>query len=100
DEFPDEQAQMALAMVLIKQANYEAAEKVLRAVLRLRPEKMQAHYFLSTALYHQAERMRQKKASPGRQLDLYREAADRARQATELKPDHAFAHIFLGLSLK
>jgi tetratricopeptide (TPR) repeat protein len=53
---------------------------------------VQAHYFLCVSLFHQAE------ASGAR--SGFEAAAEEARQTLALKPDHAYAHLFLGLSLR
>jgi tetratricopeptide (TPR) repeat protein len=96
-DYPDDApAHVKLGMALDQMGDYAAAESVLRAAVQLSPDESQAYYFLSVALFHQADGLR---ANP-RALQLYQDAADRARKATELKPDHAFAYLYLGLSLK
>jgi tetratricopeptide (TPR) repeat protein len=96
-EYPDDApARVKLGMALDQMGDYAAAESVLRAAVQLSPDESQAYYFLSVALFHQAERLG---AGP-RALQLYQRAEDCARKATELKPDHAFAYLYLGLALK
>ena len=96
-DYPDEApAHVELGMALDQMGDYVGAEKEYRAALDAAPDNVQAYYFLSVALYHQA-------AAPDPAADpagLYREAADCARKAVALKPDHAFAHLYLGLCLK
>jgi tetratricopeptide (TPR) repeat protein len=100
DESPDDHFQVALGIALIKFGDFSAAEHVLRGVTRQAPDKVRAHYFLSLALYQQAEQLRARPGQRPHALELYRAAAASARQATALQPDHAFAYINLGLSLK
>jgi tetratricopeptide (TPR) repeat protein len=94
----DGRAYVKLGMALDQMGDYAEAEPVLRTAIHLAPDESQAHYFLSVALFHQAEGLG-KPASP-HALELVQEAADQARIATDLKPDHAFAHLYLGLCLK
>jgi tetratricopeptide (TPR) repeat protein len=97
-DYPDDApAHVKLGMTLDQLGDYAAAESVLRAAVRLSPDESQAYYFLSVALFHQAEGLGDPSAPHA--VQLYQEAADCARKATELKPDHAFAHLYLGLSL-
>ncbi len=98
-DYPDDApAHVKLGMALDQLGDYAAAESVLRSAVRLSPDESQAYYFLSVALFSQAEALG-RPIGP-RALQLYQEAGDCARKATELKPDHAFAHLYLGLSLK
>ena len=98
-DYPDDApAHVKLGMALDQLGDYAAAESVLRAAVRLSPDESQAYYFLSVALFGQADTLG-RPAGP-RALRLYQEAADSARKATELKPDHAFAYLYYGLSLK
>src|SRR5581483_9811598 len=54
-------------------------------------ERVQAHYFLCVALFHQAERSGDRGG--------FEEAAEQARRVLAGKPDHALAHLYLGLAL-
>ncbi|HEX4610943.1 MAG TPA: tetratricopeptide repeat protein [Urbifossiella sp.] len=96
--YPDEaRAYAKLGMIVAEAGDYPAAEAVLRSGLRVAPDLVQGHYFLAVALFHQAERVGP--SSPAGQAQ-FREAAVEARKATELKPDHGFAFLYLGLALK
>jgi tetratricopeptide (TPR) repeat protein len=99
EEFPDDRSHLALGMTLARQGDYAAAEHVLRSAIALSPEMNQAHYFLSVTLYYQGERLwKAGEREPARVK--FREAVTAAQKATKLKPDHAYAFVFLGLSLK
>jgi tetratricopeptide (TPR) repeat protein len=96
--YPGEaRAYAKLGMLLAEIGDYSAAEGVLREGLRVAPDLVQGHFFLAVALFHQAERAGL--TTPGGQAQL-REAVIAARRATELKPDHGFAHLYLGLAQK
>ena len=98
-DYPDDApAHVKLGMALDQLGDYSGAESVLRDAVRLSPSESQAYYFLSVALFSQAEGLNL--AGGSQAMRLYQEAADCARKATELKPDHAFAYLYLGLSLK
>src|SRR5262249_40083708 len=66
----------------------------------LAPEKMQAYYYLARLSYGQAEQRWRQDSDSARALAGFRAAADYARRALTRKPDHAMAHMILGLSLK
>ena len=83
-------------MALDQMGDFTGAESEYRAALGDAPDKVQAYYYLSVALFHQAAAP----DPPANFAALYQEAADCARKVVELKPDHAFAHLYLGLCLK
>jgi protein O-GlcNAc transferase len=93
----DSRAPVKLGMVLTEMQDYAGAEAVLRQAIALDPNKVQAHFFLSAALFHQAER---KDADPARARQQFEDAAQEARRTLDLQPTHAFAFVYLGLSLK
>lgn len=97
-EYPDERSFTALGISLAKVGDFAAAELTLRDALRLAPDKVQAHYFLGVSLYFQAERLRQE-GKLAEATAKYRQAAEATWKATQLKPDHAYAHLYHGLSL-
>jgi tetratricopeptide (TPR) repeat protein len=76
------------------------AEEALRAAVRLAPEGVQAHYVLAKILWSQAEQAWQQGGDRTKALALYRAATDAARRAIKSKPDHALAHMLLGLCLE
>jgi tetratricopeptide (TPR) repeat protein len=101
EENPDDRSFVALGIRLAKAGNLEEAEGTLRTAIRLAPDKIQAHYFLALSLYYQGEqRWKQGPDQRAKAIALFRAAAARAAKATELKPDHGYAHIYRGLALK
>ncbi len=99
NDYPDDApAHVKLGMALDQLGDYAAAETVLREAVRLAPDESQGFYFLSVALFSQAESMGGSDNPKARRL--YEEAGDNAHKAAQLKADHAFAYLYLGLSLK
>ncbi|MGH7168705.1 MAG: tetratricopeptide repeat protein [Gemmataceae bacterium] len=93
EEHPDEaEASVKLGMALAELGQFRDAEQVLREGLRRGGERVQARYFLTVAVFHQAERS-------GNQA-RFEEAVEQARRVLVAKPDHAFAHLYLGLALE
>jgi tetratricopeptide (TPR) repeat protein len=73
------------------------------------PDRAQAYYYLSKLFWVQADRQRPKAPAsggapaggdPARAAELFRTAADFARQAIARKPDHVLAHLSLGTALQ
>jgi tetratricopeptide (TPR) repeat protein len=84
-------------MILTDIGEYRYAEEVLRTGLRVAPDMVQGHYFLTAVLYNQAERAGLTSSTGKEKLQ---EAVVSARKTISLKSDHGFAHIYLGLALK
>jgi len=89
-------AHLALGVSLAKLKKYDEAEKAFRDTLARYPDKVQAHYFLAEVLFTQGEQLA---GSPEAARAKYRDAADHARQAVKLKPDHGMARLCLGRAL-
>jgi tetratricopeptide (TPR) repeat protein len=99
-QYPDDYLpRISLGKILGHLGKQKEAEEILREALRLAPEKIQSHYYLSLVLFLQAE---QAKSRGDRKVaeKLYREAVLQARETLRLKPDYGFAYMPLGLSLK
>jgi tetratricopeptide (TPR) repeat protein len=79
---------------------YGQALSLLRQAVRLDPDNPQAHYTLAQAQFTRAEREWQQAPGSLEIKEWFREVIQHARRATELKPDHAMAYLFWGLSLK
>lgn len=95
-EYPDDYLpHWFLGKILGQTGESRQAEQHLRAALRLAPEKVQVHYYLGLVLFAQAS-----ETERSRSRELYREAAQRAREALDIKPDYGLAYMILGLSLK
>jgi tetratricopeptide (TPR) repeat protein len=93
----DNHLAVKLGIVLVEMGEFAEGERVLRGAIARAPE-FQARYFLSVAVYHQAERQEEVLGQPA--AGRFEEAADFARKAIALQPDHAFAHLYLGLALQ
>jgi tetratricopeptide (TPR) repeat protein len=92
---------VALGINLIEVADFEGAERALRKAIRLKPEKIEAHFALSIALFRKAQQLWQGQPADRKEaLANFRAAAASAGRAVDLKPDHAFAYIYRGLALK
>ncbi|HEY7159487.1 MAG TPA: tetratricopeptide repeat protein [Gemmataceae bacterium] len=99
-DYPDDYlSRLSLGKILGQQGQYGRAEQLLREALRLAPDKIQVHYYLSLILFMEAEGAARNGARD-RAEKLYQEAAQRARDALVIKPDYGFAQMTLGLSLK
>lgn len=99
-EFPDDYLpRVTLSKILGRLGDHKGAEQVLREALRLAPEKVQVHYYLSLVLFTQAEEVA-RNGERARAEKLYGESVQRARGALAIKPDYGFAYMTLGLALK
>jgi tetratricopeptide (TPR) repeat protein len=85
---------------LARLREYERALPLLREGVRLDPNSDQAQYTLALALFSRAEREWQQTPGAADAKEWFREAIPHAKRATELKPNHARAYLFWGLSLK
>ena len=92
-DYPDDtRARVKLAMVLNDGGKLQDAEQVLRELLRIDPDKVQGHFLLSAVQFQQAEKSQAK--------EQFRAAAAEARRTIALAPNHGFAYVYLGLSLR
>ena len=98
-DYPDAPTLLALGITLGRRGHFAESEAVLRRCLSLEPGLVRAHYYLSLALFGQAEALRQ---MPGRLAESekkFEDAAASARRATQLSPQNGEAHFQLGLAL-
>ena len=100
DGQPDYRAYVGLGTNLALLGDFPRAEQALRAAIDLTPDNTRACYLLSRLLYVRAELMWSKDSDRAKAEALFGEAAKYAREALARKPDHAQAHMFLGMSLK
>jgi tetratricopeptide (TPR) repeat protein len=100
DECPDYRLYVALGKDLGQLGDVAGAERALRAAIDASPDNVQAYYLLSGLLRFQAEQRWQRENDREKARSLFREAEKCARQAIERKPDHALAHLYLGISLR
>ena len=85
--------------LLVKHGEFAEAEQALRKRNPWTPRPWIPTFYLAMALFTEGERLQ--KAGDGRSAaDKFQAAADAARRAVELKPDHALANAYLGLALK
>src|SRR5262249_4711372 len=85
---PEAHAKLGMALPLL--GTYRDPKLVLRRGLA-QHDQAQGRYFLCVSVFHQAE----ERGSRAR----FAEAANQARLALARKPDHAYAHLYLGLAL-
>ncbi len=78
---------------------YDAAVELLREAVELDGADANARYTLALVLYTQAEKEWVRDAASPDAAKRFREVIASAKRATELKPDHALAYMFWGLSL-
>lgn len=80
--------------------DYNRAVPLLRQAVRLDPDSTQAQFTLAQLQFAHAEKEWQQAPGSEEIKGWFREVVEHARRATELKPDHAMAYLFWGLSLK
>ncbi len=98
-EAPDARVFVGLARNLSQLGDHAGAEEAARSALSLVPDNVQALYLLSKSLWAQGEGAEARK-EPDAARGRFEAAIVAARQALARKPDHALAHMLLGLSLK
>lgn len=97
-EYPDADVFLALGIVLGRRGRHLESEEALRQCLAKEPQLVRAHYYLSLALFAQAEALERDKGA-GRARVRFEEAARSAQRAIELAPHNGEAHFQLGLTL-
>ncbi|MDB5307070.1 MAG: cellulose synthase subunit [Gemmataceae bacterium] len=95
---PTARAFVGAGINLLRVGRLDEAIPLLREGVGRDPTNAQAQYFLALALFTRAEVEYQH--SPQSTREQFGEVRDHARRAAELKPDHARAYLFWGLSLK
>jgi tetratricopeptide (TPR) repeat protein len=97
EERPDAAAYQELATGMIRVRDADAAEAALREAARRDPNAFGPIHLLSFFLFQKAQQAR---AQPALRAEALREAEEFGRRAVALKPDHAMAHVYLGLACK
>jgi Flp pilus assembly protein TadD len=97
---PDYKVLIGLGKDRARLGDLVGSEKALREALRLRPDSVQAHYYLSNLLWNRAEQKAKEQDGQEAAQALFRAAADEAERALKNKPDHALANMLLGLCLE
>ncbi len=95
----DAHALAELGFALLQSGDLPGALQVLQDAVHKYPTHVRAQYVLSVALWQQAEQLH-RRGQRTQALEQYAAAAASARRAIGLQPDHGFAHLYLGLSLK
>jgi len=80
--------------------DYDSAVNLLREAVELDATDSNARYTLALVLYTRAEKEWVRDPTSADAANQFREVIASAKLATELKPDHALAYLFWGLSLK
>lgn len=96
-EYPDADVFLAIGIILGRTGRAEESEKYLRRCLEKEPRLVRAHYYLSLALFAQAEAL-QRDGREAAALARWEDAVGPARRATELAPQNGEAHFQLGLT--
>lgn len=97
---PTAKAHIGAGINLARLKEYDQALAHLREGVRLEPDDAQGHYTLALVLFSMAEREWQHAPGSEQAKKGLAEAVEHGRRAAELKPDHARAYLFWGLSLK
>jgi tetratricopeptide (TPR) repeat protein len=99
-EHPTSRAYVGAGMNLARLRDYDQALPLLRKGVQLDDESAQAHYSLALTLFTRAELERQQSPESAEAKEWLLEAVQEAQRTVQLKPDHADAYRFWGLSLK
>lgn len=97
-ERPDYRVYVELARNLGILGDFAASDRALRSAIALEPDRFQAYHDRSRLLWMWAEK--DGRTDRARARARYEEAAECAREAIARRPDHAPAHISLGLCLR
>jgi tetratricopeptide (TPR) repeat protein len=100
EERPSARYYVSAGVDLALAHDYKRAIPLLREAIRLDPDSSQAHFRLAQVQFSRAERERLMSRDAPEVKEWFGEAIEEARRATKLKPDHAEAYLFWGLSLK
>jgi tetratricopeptide (TPR) repeat protein len=96
---PDARSYLALGRALGNQGAYAEAEPVLRAVIRMDADNLQAHHFLGTVLFLEGEQQASEPGGKEKSLALFREALLAQDRALAIQSDHAMAQLMRGRAL-
>jgi tetratricopeptide (TPR) repeat protein len=92
-------ALLGAAVNLARLHQHPEALKLLREAIALDPDNARVQYTFALVLYAHAEIVQSHQPDYSELRQWFHESAQAARRATELKPDHARAYLFWGLSL-
>jgi tetratricopeptide (TPR) repeat protein len=97
---PDYRAYVGLGKNLAQLGKLDDAERAFNDAIKLAPEKVKAHYYLSRLYFARGEVLQKQQADTAQIEKQFQAAATSARKALANKPDDAMAHVALGLALK
>jgi tetratricopeptide (TPR) repeat protein len=97
-ESPDARSYLELGRLLGNLGAHQEAESMLRAVVAMEPDNLQAHHFLGAVLFLEGE---QQAATGGKERAqvLFRAAIAEQDRVLAIQPDHAMAHLMRGRAL-
>jgi tetratricopeptide (TPR) repeat protein len=96
---PTAQACIGAGMNLARTGDFDRALTLLYQGVRLDPKDCSTHFALAQVLYMRAETELKRSADSPKAKEWFRQAADAARQAAEMKADHAGAYLLWGKAL-
>jgi tetratricopeptide (TPR) repeat protein len=100
-QFPDDDSYIELTQLLIAAKEHARAEQAARQTLKLRPDKVQGHYYLGESLFRQGLHIwNTQPAERATARAKFQEAEEHLRTATELMPIHPLAHVYRGRCLR
>jgi Flp pilus assembly protein TadD len=87
---------------LARAGDYKRGLALLRKAVEVEPDNANAHMALAVTLLTRAEKQVQAASpSPSPEVkDWFRDVIEHARRAAELRPDHSYAYLYWGMSLK
>jgi tetratricopeptide (TPR) repeat protein len=100
EQQPTARAHIGVGINLARLKDYDRAVPHLREAVRLDKDSAKGQYTLALVLFSMAEKEWHHTPGSDRAKKWFGEAIERARRAAELKPDHADAYLFWGMSLK
>jgi tetratricopeptide (TPR) repeat protein len=96
EQNPDYKTYVGLGKDLAQVGNVAEAEQALRSAIQLAPENAQAYYLLARVQWSRAQQEREQ----AKAQEAFAAAAANARQVLQRRPDHALAHLVLGMAVK
>ncbi len=98
-EHPDARSYLGLGRALGNLGAYREAEPVLRTVVGMEPDNVQAHHLLGTVLFLEGEQEAAATDGKERAQRLFRDAMDEQDRVLAMQRDHAMAHMMRGRAL-
>jgi tetratricopeptide (TPR) repeat protein len=101
-EYPDDYLpHLMMGRILPQMGQFDRAQQHLDKARQLAPDKIQVHYLTGLVLLRRGEvELLAKNGDRQKAVALFEASAEAARAVLTQRPDHGFAHMSLGLSLK